>query len=265
MTLIAVKPAALQKTQAIVLRVAPVTETSRVVNWMTDEAGRVSTIIKGSQRPKSLFLGQYDLFYTCELIFYPTPRAELFVARECSPVKRRDRFRSDWRAAAGASYLADLVAQTTQINAPYHALFQLLDGGLDTLAERGVRPEWLFWFELEFMKRIGLAPRLDACVGCQRPLVHGGGARLQISHARGGLLCADCADKAGAAGGAPIRPDVLAILASWQPAGAERIALNTRCTPAQQEEIDRLLGLFLRYHLDLRLPSRDTALALIKE
>ncbi len=81
------------RARAIVLRVFPYSNTSRVVSWLTADHGRVATLIKGSQRPKSLFLGQYDLFYTCELLFYRHERDGLHIARECTPLTRRDRLR----------------------------------------------------------------------------------------------------------------------------------------------------------------------------
>ena len=62
------------KDTAIVLRVAPVSNTSRMVQWFTPAYGKITTLIKGAQRPKSAFLGQFDLFYSCELLFYARER-----------------------------------------------------------------------------------------------------------------------------------------------------------------------------------------------
>jgi len=58
------------KSPAIVLRFNPFANTSRVVVWLTRDHGKLATLVKGAQRPKSPFLGQFDLFYTCELLFY---------------------------------------------------------------------------------------------------------------------------------------------------------------------------------------------------
>lgn len=252
----------IHKTQAIVLRCYPYSNTSRIVSWLTPEDGRIATLVKGSQRPKSLFLGQYDLFYTCELIYYARERAGIHIARECAPLKTRDRFRFDWKAAAAASYLSDLLFRVTPPDAPHHDLFDLLDSGLDQLASLGASVPFLFWFELKLLEALGLAPRLKHCLNCEREL-RSGARRATFSYARGGILCPACVE-ANPAGSLPIAPDILAILTGWQRARSSQAALSTQCTSWQLGEIEKLLGLFLSYHLDMALPSRGIALDVLK-
>ena len=62
------------KTNAIPLTITPFGNTSHIVQWLTRENGKISTIIKGAQRPKSGFWGQYDFFDTTELLFYAKNR-----------------------------------------------------------------------------------------------------------------------------------------------------------------------------------------------
>ncbi|NCC51559.1 MAG: DNA repair protein RecO, partial [Spartobacteria bacterium] len=116
----------LVKTEALVMRCVPFSNTSMIVSWLTPEHGLVATMIKGAQRPKSLFLGQYDLFYTCELIYYDQPNVELYTARECTPLQFRPRFRTDWRAMCLASYLVYLTGRVSPPGVPHPALYQLL-------------------------------------------------------------------------------------------------------------------------------------------
>jgi DNA repair protein RecO len=252
----------IQKTEAIVLRYYPFSNTSRIVSWLTPEAGKIATLVKGSQRPKSFFLGQYDLFYTCELVYYARERAGVHIARECALLKTRDRFRSDWKAAAAASYLSDLLFRVSPPDAPHHGLFDLLDSGLDRLAADGAAASFLFWFELKLLGALGLAPRLIRCLNCERELKPGA-RRSKFSYSRGGILCSACAE-AGAQGSLPIAPDILAILTGWQRARSPQAALSTQCTTWQLGEIEKLLGLFLAYHLDTALPSRGIALEVLK-
>ena len=249
----------IEKTQAIVLRYYPHSNTSRIVSWLTPDAGRMVTLVKGSLRPKSAFLGQYDLFYTCELVFYGRERSGVHIARECSPIKTRTRLREDWRACAAASYLADLLSRISPPDAPHTGLFDLLDAGLDHLAAgRAVAP-LLFWFELRLLDLLGLAPRLQHCLECARELLPGT-RHARFSYAEGGILCPACAKTDASASHAPISPDILAILGGWQRARSPQPALVTQCTAWQLGEIEKLLGLFLEYHLDTQLRSRAIAL-----
>ena len=96
------------KAEAICLDIRPWSQTSHVVTWLT-RGGRVSTLVKGAVRPKSAFLGQYDLNYTCEIVFYSRSRADLHALRECSPLEIREGMRGDYRAIAVAGYFRSLV------------------------------------------------------------------------------------------------------------------------------------------------------------
>lgn len=158
------------KTQAIVLRMVPFSETSRIVTWFTADHGRLTTIVKGSQRHKSPFLGQYDLFYTCELLFYLRLHQGVHIVKECSPLKTRPALRSRWRATACASYFSHLVARISPPYAPHPQLFRLLNTALDALADSQNFETCLYWFELKLMAAMGVAPQLNECLKCKRPL-----------------------------------------------------------------------------------------------
>jgi DNA repair protein RecO (recombination protein O) len=250
------------KSPAIVLRIAPYSETSRVVTWLTPDHGRIATLIKGAQRPKSAFLGQFDLFYTCELLFYFRDARGVYIARECAPEKTRDRFRTDWKAAAAASYCTDVISRIALPDTPQPDLFDLLDSTLDTLAEAGTCVEFTSWFELKLLDALGLAPRLTHCLSCGKTLEPGGG-RAGFAPARGGLLCASCLKQSSDAV-RPIAPDVLAALLGWQRSRRPQSAFSTQTHARQMDEIENFLGSFLRHHLDLALPSRNIALDMMR-
>ena len=249
------------KDQAIVLRVAPVSNTSRMVQWFTLAHGKIATLIKGAQRPKSAFLGQLDLFYTCELLFYARERNHIHIARECAPLERRDNFRHDWRAAAAASYCADIVARSTLPNAAQPALYRLLETTLDECAGGGAAESILYWFELKLLTALGVQPRLDACLDCGTPLLPATRpAALALD--RGGLICAACLARGAA--GEPFATEALAMLAGWQTANTPRAARRTHCSARQLGALDKLLGRFLQTHLDLLPASRAIALNLLR-
>ncbi len=251
------------KTHAIVLRQVPTANTSRVVTWLTPDHGRIATMIKGALRPKSLFLGQLDLFYTCELLYYLRPDRELYIARECYPMKPRPALRHDWKATAIASYVCDLATRIAPPHAPHAFLYHWLDDALDALdAQSGASGE-ICWLELKLLGHLGLTPRLQECAGCHRPLLAETNGVVSFSKSRGGLLCRPCA-QADANPAQPVPPDVLAILRNWQNAASIQSVRRTRCAPRQLAVMEHVLGDFLRYHLDLPLASRDIVLRILK-
>ena len=120
------------KSEAICLSVTPWSKTSHVVTWLTP-SGRVGTVVKGAVRPKSAFLGQYDLNYTCEIVYYVRAKGELHALRECAPLDRRDALRDDYAALALAGYfrlMADRFAPQGPDSADWYAT---LSAALDAL------------------------------------------------------------------------------------------------------------------------------------
>lgn len=251
----------IHKTEALLLRWYPVSETSRVLSWFTPAHGRLATLAKGALRPKSAFHGQYDLFQTCELLFYSRERETLLIARECSPVKSRDRFRADWRACAAASYLCGLVGRAAPPDAAHPGLFAWLDEALDDLAADGASAPILFWQELRLLQALGLTPRLQHCIGCNREVTPAHRS-ISFAYARGGLVCSECR-RAVDDEHVPLPPDVLAVLSAWQQSRTTRSARSTACSGRQLASLERILGLFLAYHLEVPLTGRDIALDLI--
>lgn len=249
----------IEKTEGLVLRIYPFSRTSHVVTWLSPDHGRLTTLIKGACRPKSAFLGQYDLFYTCELLFYSRDRNGLHIARECTPLSCRAQLRRDWAACACASYLCDLLARMTVPGLPYAALYATAEECLDLLDSDGASAELVHWFELRLLDAVGLAPRLQHCAGCGCPAAERGPWRF--APGRGGILCANCAAREA---GLPIQleADTAAILRLWQQSQAAGTARRTRCTGEQLLALRRILGMFLEFHTDLAIAGRRIALDL---
>jgi DNA repair protein RecO (recombination protein O) len=245
-----------------VLRIAPVSNTSLAVVWLTRDHGRLATLVKGALRPKSRLVGQIDLFYTCELLFYDRVRRSFQILRECSVLQSRARFRDDWRACAAASCVASLASGLLPDRSPSPSMYDRVEGLLDRFDDDGADASTLLRAELAILDELGLTPRLDRCIACRRDLdVRRPG--LRFSAARGGLLCPAC-DERGPDSSRPIRADVLAVLRAWRRAPDPRAADRIRCTERQIREVEELLGEFLRYHLDRDLPARDIALRILR-
>ena len=154
------------KTAAVCLRIVPWSRTSHIVQWLTP-AGKVTTVVKGAVRPKSLFLGQYDLNYTCEIVYYARGRGDLHALREATPLDRRDALRGDYRALALAGYFRANVADHAPQGPEAAEWLRLLTTSLDALAARGGnRADAAFFvarllaFEREVLKLAGLLPEI---------------------------------------------------------------------------------------------------------
>jgi DNA repair protein RecO (recombination protein O) len=240
------------KDEAIALRTYPFGNTSSIVVWLAREYGKLATLAKGSQRDRSPFLGQVDLFYTCEILFYAREERRLHVLKDCFPLETRTAFRSDWRGCAAASYAAGLFDRALPFGPAPADLYDQLVGALDQLAARTPGPAFLPRMELRLLRALGLLPHWDACARCRADLR--GDAPARLDAARGALLCAACAEGCGR---------------SVDPAArrAIRQMLDGPLPPSLPERVFRdvrdLAGGLLEHHADLFGPSRAAAFGIL--
>lgn len=142
-----------------------------MVTWLTP-SGVVASVVKGAVRPKSFFLGQYDLNYTCDVVYYRSARNDVHALRECFPLRRRDALRGDYRALALAGHFRRLAMDCAPAGPDCAAWFSLLEGALDGVASGcgGRRPlvGALVRHELDVLHLMGLEPELEAAAGAFR-------------------------------------------------------------------------------------------------
>jgi len=149
------------KTPAICLAIRPWSRTSHVTAWLTP-TGCITTVVKGAVRPKSAFLGQYDLNYTCEILFYARAKGELHALRECAPISRRDALRNDFRALALADWFRRLALDLSPTGPEAGDWYNLLERSLDGLTtlhppSSALYLQHLLSYELATLSLAGLA------------------------------------------------------------------------------------------------------------
>ena len=146
-----------EKCRAICLWIRPWSRTSHVVSWLTP-CGVVGTVVKGAVRPKSQFLGQYDLNYSCEIVYYARASQGLHALRECFPLDMREALRGDYRALLAAEHMRATCAELAPAGPDGAKWLDLLERSLDAEAKPGGLVEKLLHFELEALDLAGLKP-----------------------------------------------------------------------------------------------------------
>ena len=242
------------KTEGIVLAIRPWSRTSHIVTWLTPDHGCVTTLVKGAVRPKSAFLGQYDLFYTCDLLYYARATAELHALRETVPRVLRESLRGRWRETALAGYAAGLVKDLAPANGESSAWFSFFDSLLSRLEGRemaqlvattsgGTRPcasalQELVRLEMEILKLAGWSPDFSG----MDPRADW--TPFAIDHGR-------CGDGTRTV---RISPRTVAVLTRPDSPGHSRETV---------EDAVRFLGVFITYHLDAPPDVRRSLVALL--
>ncbi len=153
------------KTQGIVLNIHPWSRTSHIVAWLTPDHGVVTTLVKGAVRPKSAFLGQYDLFYACDLLYYVRATGDLHALREVAPRERHDALRERWRETSLAGYAAALLRELTppsSESAAWYAFFETflaeLSAPVPTPPDPARLSRALVKLEMAILRLAGLEP-----------------------------------------------------------------------------------------------------------
>jgi DNA repair protein RecO (recombination protein O) len=238
------------KATAIPLAYYPYSSTSRIVHWLTRHHGKISTLLKGALRPKSPFLGEYELFSTSELLYFSKQPHSLYTGKECAMLHPRNTFRNDWRAMQSASYISALFNHTTPDEAPNPGLFELYETLLDGAEEYGHHPQFLYWAEQQFCAYHGHTPNLGSCTRCNAT------GPYKFSAAAGGIICFKCA-KLAKLPTHECPTDVLTILRSWQKADLPQTAIKTQVSTLQQKQLTQLCTAFMLHHFNLQPEYRN--------
>jgi len=258
------------KTSAIPLYWTDVSNTSRIVTWLTAHYGKLSTTIKGDQRKNSLFRGQYDLFSTSELLFYDRTERGTHIAKECSMIHSRNLFRTDWRACAAAGYISALFAKTTPRHGHEPGRFEFFEEMLGYAEEHGRHPAFLVWFDLKFAEFQGQHILLDdggqgSGVSEQESANRSQGARIakRFSADHGGIISPEYA-KRFRIPSTPLAPETVELLKAWQQAETPEEVLTEKYHPAHMMQIERVLEKFVAWQFDLPPHVRKTAAEILR-
>ena len=242
----------IEKTEAIALAVRPFSRTSLMVAWLTRDFGRIVTPVRGACRPKSLFLGQIDVAYRSELLFYSRGQGGVHNIRETTPLDIREGLRQNWRAAVAADYLCTLTEQSVETLLDAQGLFDDLDAILSSLSDGANPLDAIVRYEFSLADRLGIRPNFNYCPEC--PNATRGECRFVIPDGR--LSCLSLGSYSPSRDTVALPPDVLAALRKAQ-GGVAASSFGPQAALATR----RFLGMFLSHHLDLPLNARRAALA----
>lgn len=250
----------IDRASAVAVARQPYSNTSDIVTWVTEEQGRLTTLVKGALRRKSSFLGQYDIAYTCELLYYANRQGGLAIARECTPLSVRSSLRRDWRAFAVASFACTSAIHVMPDGHANRALFTLLNDTLDALCVGTAPHNVLPWFLLRLCACSGVTPELRRCATCGAPLATQ--THVHFSPSKGGMICASCSTPVPDA--ETIGLDLAAILRRWAASDAQRTPARVQCNRGQWLVMQRILGMLIEYHLGIPPDGRKTTAGLLQ-
>ena len=149
-----------ERASGIILRTRPFTETSLIVQWITADLGRISTVARGARRAKSPFAGKLDLFYAADFSFQRSRRSELHTLREIQVRDAHAKLREELAWIHQSSYFAVLLERSTETETPVPELYDLLRSALGALPNFSPGARFVYAFELKLLGLLGYEPKL---------------------------------------------------------------------------------------------------------
>jgi DNA repair protein RecO (recombination protein O) len=226
----------MEKTEALVIRLADWSESSKVVTLYSRDFGKIAAVAKGAKRLKSAFEAALDLLTICNIVFIQKSGEGLDILTEAKLQKRFTAQPGKLESLYSGYYLAELLDSLTELNDPHPELFDEALLSLERIAGSAPLELAVLHWELAILQEIGQLPMLDGCAECGRPVAPD--VWFDFSVAQGGLICPTCHPEADHA--RPLQPGTLAILnqllngqeASWQ-----RLIVS----PTQHRELRRMM------------------------
>ncbi len=179
-----------EKAEALVIRLADFSESSRVVTFFTREFGKSSALAKGVKRLKGPFEGSIDLLAHVQIILYRKDHDALDLVTEAQLVSRFAPPSKEIFPLYAGYYIAELLDIGTEPHDPHAILFDEAIATLDRLSESTDPRFAIMRFELLLLREIGNLPGFTHCVHCETAATASRGSKFWVTAS--GLICEAC-------------------------------------------------------------------------
>jgi DNA repair protein RecO (recombination protein O) len=173
-------------TPAIVLKVTPYSETSRIVRLLTRDQGLLSALARGARRAKSPVGTGLDLFALGVAMVRTKSQTDLHELTGFDLTRGHPHVAEQVATFGAAAALAELTLKCAPAE-PHPGVFHALEDGLDALdrAAPDVADAAALSACWRLVVALGFEPTLDRCAVCGEPAE----GAVAFSAAQGGALC----------------------------------------------------------------------------
>lgn len=179
----------LHHTKAIVLRSINLSETDKLVTFLTEEYGKIKCIAKAARKVKSRFGAALEPMSCIHMIYFGKQNAEIFRLNQCDIIQSFQAIREDFQKIYTAVYFNELVDAMVPEGERGSEIFHFLLDTLNAVKDQAEAETLCRLFEMRIMALSGYAPRLDQCAVCRKtPQTQWMGFSFQ----RSSVICQDC-------------------------------------------------------------------------
>ncbi len=217
-----------EKTDAIVIRLADFSESSKVVTLFTREFGKIACLAKGAKRLKSAFESGLDLLSETRIVFIQKSSTGLDLMTESQLIHRFQPVKTSLNHLYGGYYVAELLNAFTETDDPHPDLYDAAITTLDALEHPEPVGVTIITFELTILYEIGQLPDFESCTICHSTIETG--EKVQFGGSQAGLICTACGQE-----------EYEGAHSTKTQISAGAIALIRRLTASEHQLIDQLV------------------------
>ena len=184
---------ALYKTRAIVIKSMNLSESDRLVTFMTENHGKVKCVAKGARKVKNRFWGALEPMSLIHLIYFGKEHQRLFRLNQSDIIESFQTIREDFDKLYTGVYFLDLIDAMVLEGHWDPEIFSLLYQALAALDHQTELDPLRRLFEVRLLSLSGYKPQLENCVICRKKHENG---MLPFSYTHNGIVCSSCSGKA---------------------------------------------------------------------
>lgn len=184
---------ALYKTRAIVIKSMNLSESDRLITFMTENHGKVKCVAKGARKAKNQFWGSLEPMSLIHLIYFGREHQSLFRLNNSDIIESFQTIRDDFDKLYTGIYFLDLINAMILEGHWEPKVFGLLYQALAALNQQTELEPLRRLFEIRLLSLSGYKPQLEHCVLCRKIPANG---MIPFSYAHNGILCSSCSNNA---------------------------------------------------------------------
>jgi DNA repair protein RecO (recombination protein O) len=233
--------------EAIVLRQYSLSDSDRIIVFITREYGKIRAAAQGVKKLGSRIAGCLEPLNHIRVEFWVREGRELAQVRRAEIIHSYLGKRPDLAQVYAFSYFAEITNEVIQENQPNYALFRLLLASLNVGEKTAINQALVRYFEIWCLKLNGLLPNYAYCSSCGKYVKDDGFfAWLEVGQAR----CSVCAQGRGLR----VRAAAAAVLEAMMTQSPERFAGQPLDRDAASD-IERLSQRLLGFYLEKQFKS----------
>lgn len=182
----------LYNARAIVLRSIKLSETDKLITFMTEEFGKVKCVAKSARKIKSRFGASLEPMTYVQLIFFGRQNQELYRLNQSDIIQSYQTLTDDLGKLYTGLYFIESVDSMVREHHREPEVFNLLLGALQALKNQSDTDTLCRLFEMRLLTASGYRPQLHHCTVCKAvPDTEW----IWFSFHRNSIVCKSCAQR----------------------------------------------------------------------